>query len=182
MKFSEKLLAINRVEDIPAAHQNTPIGLFLEYHNLGRPFDRYTQAQLLIGMCIDNRKHLTIPDNFAYIIRSAGANLRYSEFKVSFAVGVGGVSHVALIGHSQCGMENLAGKRDVFVQGLVDRAGWSKTQAEDHFLNFCLMFEIGDIAHFIQSEAARLQSRYPRIVVAPMLYRVEDNRVYLIED
>ena len=40
-------------------------------------------------MCMDNRKHLHIPDNFAFIIRSGGANLRYSEFKVSYAIAVG---------------------------------------------------------------------------------------------
>jgi carbonic anhydrase len=45
----------------------------LEYHNLGRALDVCTKAQLLIGMCMDNRKHLRIPDNFAFIIR-AGKN------------------------------------------------------------------------------------------------------------
>ena len=31
-------------------------------------------------------KKLDIPDNFAFIIRAGGANLRYSEFKISFAI------------------------------------------------------------------------------------------------
>src|SRR5690349_20749969 len=63
-----------------------PIGKLLEYHNLDRPFDVYPSAQLLVGMCMDHRKHLHMPDNFAYIIRTGGANLRYSEFKVSYAI------------------------------------------------------------------------------------------------
>ena len=33
----------------------------MEYHNLNRPLDEYAQAQLLIGMCRDNRKHLRNP-------------------------------------------------------------------------------------------------------------------------
>jgi len=66
-------------------------------------------------MCMDNRKHLHMPDNFAFIIRTGGANLRYSEFKVSYAIAVGGVRHIALIGHSKCGMVNLAARKEAFV-------------------------------------------------------------------
>ena len=103
-----RLISISSIKDIPQKYQSTPIGLLLEYHNLNREFENYSEAQLLIGMCMDNRKHLHIPDNFAFIIRSGGANLRYSEFKVSFAISVGDVKHIALIGHSNCGMVNLA--------------------------------------------------------------------------
>src|SRR5574339_168165 len=106
--------------------QDTPISLLLEYHNLSREYETYTQAQLLIGMCMDNRKHLHIPDNFAFIIRAGGANLRYSEFKVSYAIAVGGVKSIALIGHNQCGMVNLAARRDLFVKGLTENAGWEE--------------------------------------------------------
>jgi len=102
-----QLVDIKKREDIFPEYRHTPIGLLLEYHNLNRPFDTYAQAQLLIGMCMDNRKHLHIPDNFSYIIRSGGANLRYSEFKVSYAIAVGEVQHIALIGHNNCGMVNL---------------------------------------------------------------------------
>ena len=71
-----RLTDISSSKDIFPEYRDTPIGLLLEYHNLNRPSDTYTQAQLLVGMCMDNRKHLHIPDNFSYIIRSGGANLR----------------------------------------------------------------------------------------------------------
>src|SRR5512137_1325862 len=112
--------------DIFPEYRKSPIGLLLEYHNLNRQFDNYNKADLLIGMCMDNRKHLHIPDNFAYIIRSGGANLRYSEFKVSYAIAVGKVRSIALIGHTQCGMVNLIARKGQFVQGLVDSAGWQE--------------------------------------------------------
>ena len=86
-----RLFPVSAKDEIFSEYKNTPIGLLLEYHNLGMRHDPYTQAELLIGMCMDNRKHLHIPDNFAYIIRAGGANLRYSEFKVSYAIAVGGV-------------------------------------------------------------------------------------------
>jgi len=177
-----RLLTIASKEDIPLHYQDTPVGLLLEYHNLERDFDTYTNAGLLIGMCMDNRKHLHIPDNFAFIIRAGGANLRYSEFKVSYAIAVGGIRCIALIGHTQCGMVNLIARKDQFVQGLVKAAGWAPQSAEEHFLHFAPMFEIGNETDFILSEVKRLRLRYPKIVVAPLLYRVEDNRLYLIPE
>lgn len=177
-----RLLPIVTKADIPARYQDTPVGLLLEYHNLGRSHDVYASAGLLIGMCMDNRKHLRIPDNFAYIIRAGGANLRYSEFKVSYAIGVGGVRSIALIGHNQCGMVNLIARKDLFVRGLMDAAGWEEQSAEEHFFHYAPMFEIGNEVDFTLSEVKRLRLRYPRILVAPLLYRIEDNLLYLIDE
>jgi carbonic anhydrase len=177
-----KLLAINSTENIPQEYRHTPISLLLEYHNLTRPLETFDKAQLLIAMCMDNRKHLHIPDNFAYIIRSGGANLRYSEFKVSYAVSVGQVSHIALIGHNNCGMVNLISRRNEFINGLVTNAGWEKERAEEHFMHFAPMFEIGNECDFILSETIRLRLSYPKIIIAPLLYLVDDNKLYFIDE
>src|SRR3989338_1567185 len=132
MPKTHRIVEINNIAEIPAIYRGTPIELLLQYQNFGAPHAKYAQAQILIGMCIDYRKHLNIPENFAYIIRTAGANLRLSEFRVSFAIGFGGVSTIALIGHTQCGMVNLEGKKEIFIQGMMDRAGWSRKEAEEH--------------------------------------------------
>lgn len=176
------LIAIDSKEDIPKNYQNTSIELLLQFHNLNKPKDVYSSAQLLVGMCMDNKKHLNIPDNFAYIIRAGGANLRYSEFKVSFAVSVGRVKAIALIGHTQCGMVNVMSKKERFIDGLIENAGWNELQAEEHFNQYAPMFEIGNAMDFIISEVERLRLRYPKITVAPLFYRVEDNRLYFIEE
>ena len=175
-----RLVAVSTSEDISLPYRDTPIGLLLEYHNLNREYETYTQAQLLVGMCMDNRKHLHIPDNFSYIIRAGGANLRYSEFKVSYAIAVGGVKHIALIGHNQCGMVNLMARRDIFIEGLVKTAGWDRDFAEQHFTQFAPMFEIGNEIDFVLSETQRLRTRYPKIQVAPLMYKVEDNLLYQV--
>ncbi|MGA9408042.1 MAG: carbonic anhydrase [Bacteroidota bacterium] len=177
-----RLITVSTKKDILPQYRETPISLLLEYHNLGREFDPYTSARLLIGMCMDNRKHLHMPDNFAFIIRTGGANLRYSEFKVSYAIAVGGVRCIALIGHTQCGMVNLNARKEQFIQGLVDSAGWERQSAEEHFSHFAPTFEIGNEIDFILSEVKRLRLRYPKIVIAPLLYLVEDNRLYLIKE
>lgn len=177
-----QLIEINSSEDILSKYQNTPIALLLEYHNLKRPFADYTKAELLVGMCMDHRKHLHIPENFSYIIRTGGANLRYSEFKVSYAISVGGIKHIALIGHNNCGMVNLVSKKEQFIDGLVNNGGWSKERAEEHFNNFAPMFEIGNAAEFVALEAKRLRKKYPNIIVAPLFYNVDNNKMYMIEE
>ena len=131
---------------------------------------------------MDNRKHLTIPDNFAYIIRSGGGNLRYSEFKVSYAISVGEVKAIALIAHNNCGMVNLYSRKTEFINGLVNNGGWERTWAEEHFLHFAPMYEIGNEIDFVLSEAKRIRLRYPKISVAPLYYKLEDNKLYMIQE
>lgn len=177
-----RIIEVSKTTDIFPQYRETSIGLLLEYHNLNRPFEKYEYAKLLVGMCMDNRKHLRIPDNFAYIIRSGGANLRYSEFKVSYAIAVGKVSGIALLAHSNCGMVNLVERKKQFIDGLVEKAGWDREFAIQHFMHFAPMFEIGNEIDFVLSEAKRLRLRYPKIQVAPMYYKVEDNRIYLVRE
>ena len=177
-----QLTSIKDIDDIPPAYQDTHISALIAYHNLKRPFDLYAQAPLLIGMCMDHRKRLRIPANFAYIIRTGGGNLRYNEFQVSYALAIGGVESIALIGHNNCGMVNLIAKKEEFVSGLVEKAGWQRNLAEDHFTHFAPMFEIGNEIDFVMNEANRLRLRYPGVLVAPMLYKVEDNLLYLVEE
>jgi carbonic anhydrase len=176
------LLPIKSAADILPEYLNTPIGLLLEYHNLNRPFENYEKAEILVGMCMDNRKHLHMPDNFGFIIRSGGANLRSSEFKVSYAIAVGGVKHIVLIGHNNCGMVNIISRQKEFIDGLVSTAGWDKGRAEEHFDHFAPMFEIGNEQDFILSETKRLRLRYPKIKIAPLFYLVDNNKLYLIDE
>ncbi|HZW39388.1 MAG TPA: carbonic anhydrase [Ignavibacteriaceae bacterium] len=177
-----RLIEINSKENIPVEYRDTPIGLLLEYHNLNRPYEEYNSAHLLIGMCMDNRKHLNIPNNFSFIIRTGGANLRYSEFKVSYAISIGNVKHIALIGHNNCGMVNLVERRQEFIDGLIKNAGWNIETAEEHFQHFAPMFEIENSIDFTLSEAKRLRNRYPKIIIAPMHYLIEDNKLYLVKE
>ena len=176
-----RLISIRSEKDIPLEYQNTPVGRLLEYHNLGREFDDYSNAQMLISMCMDNRKSIRIPENFAYILRAGGGNLRYSEFKVSYAISLGGVRNIVLIGHNNCGMVDLFSKKEQFVKGLVDGAGWSCLAAEKHFDKYVEMFEITDAIGFVSSEAKRLNVQYPKIEVVPLMFQLEDKLLYAIQ-
>ena len=176
-----RLIGISRTEDILSEYRGTPIGLLLEYHNLDRPLDNWSNAQLLIGMCMDYRKHLRIPDNFSFVIRTGGANMKFNEFKISYAIAIGGIQHFALIGHNNCGMVNLNSKKARFIEGLIDKAGWDGASAEIHFSTFAPEFEIENEIDFVLNETKRIRLIYPKILIAPMIYKVDDNRLYLIK-
>ncbi|ENJ9653302.1 carbonic anhydrase [Clostridium botulinum] len=178
----DKLIKVENIEDILPIYENTAIEKLLKYHNLGYKLEECNKAELLVGMCMDNRKQLNIPNNFAYILRTGGGNLRYSEFKISYAIAVGGVKTLALIGHNHCGMVNLMNKKEKFIQGLMDNAGWNMQQAEEHFMSFAPMFEIENEVSFLLSETKRLREKYPKILIAPLFYNVDDNLLYLVKE
>ena len=175
----DRVIAVDGVADIPPLLRGTPAARLLEYHNLGRELNACDRAEILIGMCMDHRKQLRIPDQFAYILRAGGGNMRPSAFKVSYAIAVGGVRAVALIGHTECGMSQLASRREEFIAGLVE-VGWKREAAVLHFDRFAPQFEIGDPVDFVSHEARRLADLYPAVTVTAMMYRVEDGRLYLV--
>lgn len=182
MPQTDRLIPVRSVTDIPKQYQNTPIQLLLEYQNMNRPHESYSNAQILVGMCMDNRKALNVPDNFAYILRAGGANMRPSGFKISYAIAVGGVRYIAIAGHTQCGMVNLMARKQLFIDGLVEHAGWDREKATNHFINLVPMFEIGNEIDFVLSEVRRLRGEYPKITIVPMLYRIEDHHLCLIRE
>jgi len=178
-----ELRAVTSLDDILPPYRGTPIEAMLRYHNFREPCPpTHGSPVLLISMCMDHRKELHIPNEFAYILRSAGGNLRDSEFEVSYAVAVGGVDTIALLAHTDCGMAHVMEKRDRFVNGLVARAGWSREDARQHFEEASSRYEIGDAAQFVAAEARRISARYPRLLVAPFLYAVESDLLAQVVD
>ena len=131
---------------------------------------------------MDNRKALNTPENFAYILRTGGANMNQSGFKISYAVAVGGVRYIAIAGHNQCGMVHLMERKQQFIDGLVEGAGWDRKKAEEHFMSQVPLSEIGNEIDFVLSEVRRLRGEYPKITIAPMIYRIEDNKLRLIRE
>ena len=177
------LVPVNSVGDILPRYHSTPVEWLLRYHNLGEPLPPSTgDAKMLVGMCMDHRKDLRLPPEFAYVLRAAGGNLRGSEFEISYAVAVGRVSAIALLAHTDCGMAHVTEKRDAFVRGLVEWGGCDEEAASHQFARHAKGYEIGDPLEFVVSEAARIQSYYPRIMVAPLLYTVEDDRLTQISN
>jgi carbonic anhydrase len=176
------IIPVNFRDDILPEYRGTPVELLLEYHNLGRAIGTTSAPQMLIGMCMDSRKSLRIPNDFAFVLRTAGANMRDNEFRISYAISVGGVRTIVLIAHTDCGMAKLQVNRERFIRGLMDAAGWDEARARKHFEDSAPKFGIRDEVDFVLKEAARLRSIYPRIDIVPLLYRVEDDLLYQLKE
>ncbi|HEY6088512.1 MAG TPA: carbonic anhydrase [Gemmatimonadaceae bacterium] len=173
-----QIIPVTKPEDILPEYRGTPVELLLEYHNLGRAPTGPAAPQLLIGMCMDSRKALRIPNDFAFVLRTAGANMRDNEFRISYAISVGRVRTIVLLAHTDCGMARLGERREQFIRGLVDAAGWDEARAVKHFEDCAPKFGIRDEVDFVLHEADRLRAIYPRITIIPLLYRVEDDLLY----
>jgi len=173
-----RIIPVSYRDDILPEYRGTPVELLLEYHNLGRAMGSAPAPQMLIGMCMDSRKSLRIPNDFAFVLRTAGANMRDNEFRISYAIAVGGIRTIVLIAHTDCGMARLDQRREQFIRGLMDAAGWDEARARKHFEESAPKFGIRDEVEFVLREAERLRGIYPRIRIAPLLYRVEDDLLY----
>ena len=49
-------------------------------------------------------------------------------------------------------------------------------------MNYAPMYEIDEPVEFVSGEAQRMRGRYPTLTIAPLLYKVEDDRLYLIDE
>ncbi len=166
-------VAITRVRDdsdILPAYRGTPIGALLGYQNLGAAARIFTRPELLIATCLEQQVALRIPAGFAISLHTAAASLKRDPFKVSWAIGVAGVSAIAIIGHDDCRLADLRSHREQFVVQMIEAAGWERPAAEQHFDHWSDLFEVDSPVEFVAAEAARLRSRYPKILVAPLLY------------
>ena len=176
-----QIIPVESVSDILPAYAGTPIEWLLRYHNLSEPLPSTSgRAELLVGMCMDDRKDLVIPNEFAFVLRAAGGSLRDHAFDISYAVAIGGVRAIALLAHTNCGMVGVRQKRGAFIRGLVARGGWDERRAAEHFDESVAVYEIEDAVTFVLAETSRLTALYPAVLVAPLLYRVEDDRLLQI--
>jgi len=50
------------------------------------------------------------------------------------------------------------------------------------FFSGAFLYHPQEVRKLILSEVKRLRNRYPRVLVAPMIYRIEDNFLYLVKE
>jgi carbonic anhydrase len=173
-----KLIEVNSEADILPKYRDTPIERLLRHQNLGEPLPPGSgPPQVFVSMCIDNRKSLNVPHGFAYVMRTAGARLQGNEFELTFAIAIGRVSAVALIGHTDCGMEKVLNLRESFIEGLAERGGVNPEAAAAHFDASAPRYAISSSLGSIVLQAEAVGRLLPKILVAPLLYRVEDDRL-----
>ena len=165
------LIAVLTEEDIRPAYRGTPVGDLLRYQNLGVASRKYARPEILVATCLEQHAALRVPEGFAISVHTAAASLKRDPFKVSWAIGVAGVSAIAIVGHDDCRLVDLRDHREQFVVQMIEAAGWERPAAEQHFDHWSDLFEVENPVDFVAAEAARLQHRYPKILVAPLMYQ-----------
>jgi carbonic anhydrase len=166
------LTPVRSEADILPAYRGTPVADLLRFQNLGQQAaKKYTRPELLIATCLEQTAALRVPEGFGVLLHTAAASLKRDPFKVSWAIGVAGVSAIAIVGHDDCRLVELRNHREQFVVQMIESAGWERPAAEQHFDHWSDLFEVEDPVEFAAAESARLQSRYPKIVIAPLIYQ-----------
>lgn len=169
------------MSDILPQYRETPIAELLASHNLGRALPVTPAANLLIITCMDHRIALDIPERFAYQIRTAGANPSPVFSNVAFALGAAGINAICVIGHTDCAMCKVSHMTGTMTKSLVDDHGWEMLDARDQEIMLHQVFALDDSMRTAWDHAARLAKRFPRAIVAPLLYRVEDGALVQID-
>jgi carbonic anhydrase len=172
------LVDVYAAGDILPAYRGAPIERLLRVHNLGQtPGVHASHAELFICTCIDRRIDLRLPKGAAFVLRTAGARLDGNEFEAMFAVAIGGVTTVATIGHTDCAMGHVLEQRDAFIAGLVQRGRAAPEDAAARYDAEAPRLALSDpVAHTLE-QARQVRSLLPGVLVAPLLYRVENHRL-----
>ena len=178
------LITISSKKDIPEWLRGTPVDMLLAIQNLGARFTLSASQlpPLLIGTCMDYRISLKIPPKFAFIIRTAGANMRDQDFPIAFALSTQKVKAIAIIGHTECGMAELNDKKKAFVSGLEAALKWTPEKAGEFFDSNVDQFNIGTVVPFTLQETVRLRSQFPGVIIAPLLYDVSNGKLSVIRE
>jgi carbonic anhydrase len=176
------LVPVRSDVDLLEPYRQGPVAALFRYHERGAAPRTYPRPPLLVVTCMDWRIHLRMPPTFAYVIRTAGANVTSVLFNVDFAVSVVGVEAIALVAHDDCAMAAVRERRPEFERGLVAGQGWTREDAGEAFEAGVSWFAIDDPVSSAWSSAQALRKRYPNVVVAPLHYRVEDGRLTLVVD
>ncbi|MBX9685872.1 MAG: SulP family inorganic anion transporter [Candidatus Obscuribacterales bacterium] len=176
------LIELKTADEIPSCLRDTPIEELIKCQNFFEASsDRLDQVDLIVGMCIDYRKQIHLPKNCAYVIRSPGANMRDMEFSIALALS-SGIEHMALVVHNNCIMSDPFNKKEIFVETLNKVHGWTKEKAESFFDLKADRLEIEDPVDFALEESKRLSTLFPQLNVVPLLYNVDNDRLFLIKD
>ena len=173
------LRPVTSPEDVCEQYRGTPIEALLLAQNLGQDLECPRAPDLIIATCIDPRIDLRVPIGRAYVIRTAGVNLKnHAVFPFAYLTAVLGIRHVALIAHDDCAMVGLCARRQEFIERLAERPGCHGPSAGMFFDRYADFWNVPDAIAVVRNHAPDIVHRCGgAVVVAPLLYTVCDGRL-----
>lgn len=149
-----------------------PVHTLLRSHNEGAVFPPFSHPELAVVTCMDFRIHLRMPENFAFVLRTGGANPEPVEPYLAFSVARMGIQAIALIGHTDCAMQYP----DPYVLNHLP----TDEERIQHYRAQIAALAIGEVELFTRRQARKLGERLG-LPVVPLLYRVKDHRLKCLE-
>lgn len=179
---SKTLIEINSIDQIPVIIRGTPVEELIKCQNFYEAStENPKQVDLIVGTCTEYRRQLHLPKNCAFVIQNAGASMYEMEFSIAMALSTG-IRHMALIVHSNCIVSSPYLKKEHFVQTLTNTHKWTSDSAETFFDANAGFFEIEEPVDFALEQTERLSELFGGLVIVPLVYNVENSRLYLIRD
>ncbi len=162
-----------RASLIPAFQSDADQALevLLGSHNLEKDYEPFTLPKLAIVTCMDFRIQLRLPRNFAFVLRTGGANIRPIETYLAFSVARTGIHAIAIIGHTDCAME----KPDPYV---VDELP-TDNETKIFYRSQIASLAIRDAREYTLAQAKMLEERLG-LPGLPLIYDVETHKLELL--
>jgi carbonic anhydrase len=176
-RYKDHLIEIVDRDDIPLELRDSPVEALIMCLNFGWPVPQSSKPQLLVSTCIEFRFSLPMPRMHSYVIRRASGRLVGSEFTVGYCMSQG-VSHVAMIGHNDCGMTRASQSASKLVDSYVNQ-GWSRKAAQDFVDRQLSRYHMKDELSGLEEEYERLRTIFKKLVIAPLFVSLYDSRLYL---
>ncbi len=148
------------------------IQVLLQSHNHQVAFAPFTRPALAVVTCMDFRIRLRMPENFAFVLRTGGANPEPVEAYLAFSVARMGIGAIALISHTDCAMQYP----DPYVLNNLP----TDEALIRHYRAQIADLAIGEVVPFTQQKARMLAGRLG-IPVVPLLYHVENHWLECLE-
>lgn len=175
---SPRIIAADSREDVLPDYRGTPIEAMLVSHNLKEVVDPPAAPELLIATCMDPRIDLHLPKQFAFVIRTAGANVDALMFNIAGAVALAPVRSIAIMGHSDCAMARIDQCRREFAATVGACSSLSDDEVAAMYTTGLDAFGFDDPAAQTLRQADALRRLFPQLLIAPLYYDVEDHRIY----
>jgi carbonic anhydrase len=175
--YNTRLRPILSKNDIPSRWHGTPIDALISAHNFDTPIESTGKPELLIATCIEFRFQPRVPAFYAYEIRRASGRVIGAEFTVTYALAKG-VKHVALIGHNDCGMTQVAPNAELMIDTLVAQE-WPRAEAEHYVKSRGPRHAITDEVDALRDEYQRLRRLFRHVEIAPLFAALGNDKLYM---
>jgi len=163
-------------DDVLAEYRGTPVESLILAQNVGQLYEAPAETDFVVATCIDPRVRLALPEGAAFLVRSAGVNVKNEgDFLFGYMTSMMGIRTIALIAHEDCAMTRILDDRQAFVERLSERSGADPESIGAYFDRHAEFWHVPDEIDVVRAYAQKIQANVgPEVVVAPLFYSLDE--------